>query len=80
VSVRASSETCGVKITWNEPDNGGSPILGYTIQVENLGGVFQQVKIITEGQEALISMSTLIDHPFYLDVGDRIIVKVIAKN
>jgi hypothetical protein len=67
-------------IKWNEPNNGGSPIIGYSIEVKNLIGDFQQVQMISEGQEALISMSTLTDHPFYLDVGDRIIVKVKAEN
>jgi hypothetical protein len=33
VTVESDSETCGVKIAWKAPEDGGSPILKYKIEV-----------------------------------------------
>jgi hypothetical protein len=54
--------------------------MAYAVEVENNQGAFEQVELIAEGQEATISMAVLTTHPFYLNVGDRLRVRVKAEN
>lgn len=34
-TVRTNVEDCNVRITWEAPGDGGSPILGYQIEVKS---------------------------------------------
>ena len=74
-----------IKLTWQTPDDGGSPITGYTVQVQKSDGTF--AKEITSCNMAAstkttcsIPVSTLIAAPFELAWGSDVIAKVEATN
>jgi len=74
---------CSVKLTWTKPDNGGTPINSYKIEVKAKDKKFTILE--TCGKDAAVfgceeKLETFGKAPYNLKVGDLIEFRVSAKN
>jgi hypothetical protein len=74
-----------VQIAWTAPDNGGSAIIGYTIEIKQSDGVFStdltNCNIASSIETSCtIPVAVLKETPFSLEWGSSVFTKVVATN
>lgn len=75
-----------VIILWTAPDNGGSPIIGYSITIKQSDSVYHSAELIncdmtsSTDTTCTIPVTSLRDSPFSLSWGTSIYAKVVATN
>jgi hypothetical protein len=85
-TVRTAIEDCSVRIAWDAPGDGGSPILGYKIEVSADSEQFYDLNSVCNSEDlaeslsCLVSMTTLRAEPFNLAEGALVVVRAQAFN
>ena len=69
-----------VLITWISPDNGGSTIQSFRIQVANALGLFVNLELTATGTSFVVPISSLTSDPFNLMQGNLVKAKISATN
>ena len=73
-----------VTITWIAPDDGGSPITGFTVSVREIDGESFSVETancdVSPNLTCTIPVSTLRAEPYSLEWGSSVYAKVLATN
>lgn len=74
-----------VQITWETPDNGGSPISGYKVLIQQSDNQFVEELVNCDMSSSILTtcqipVSLLRTGPFNLDWGSEVVSKVIAVN
>ena len=81
---RATIDGSNVIVTWEEPDNGGSPITAYIVKLSDSTSSFRteltscdgSSQVIIDSQSCTISLDILTAAPFNLALGDPIQVVI----
>jgi len=84
--VKTEASGCSVKVDWTAPENGGTAIQGYKVEIVNKAG--QNVSLmgacgnknISARTTCIVPMTLLVADPINLKVGDVVYVQVAAKN
>jgi hypothetical protein len=84
-TVRTASEGCAVNISWAAPDDGGSPLQGYTIEIGARSGSFfplsdTQCTTSVDATSCVVPMTDFIGAPYNLSEDDLISVRARATN
>ena len=71
-------ENCGVRISWEPPVDGGSPIYLYILKARGSDGTYHPLSQYCGNgptqRECTVEMTTLVEAPFELETGDLIAV------
>jgi len=79
--LHVSKNWCKISFSWQAPQNEGTPIGRFFIEVKNKKGEFKRVTdcgAIPSKRKCSVQMNTFTDAPFYLKAGDRIEVRAVA--
>lgn len=84
-SVRTAEEGCAVNISWAAPDDGGSPLTSYTIEVANRSDSFFPMRdtdctTSVGSTSCVVPMSVFQEAPYNLSEDDLIVVRARASN
>jgi len=75
---------CGLRIDWPTPEDGGSPILEYNVEVQRKDGQFYRMTFCGQKPQqqthCIVPMSKLQGDPINLQKGDDILVRASAFN
>ena len=75
-----------VTVSWSEPDDGGSPITGYTVEVRRSDDVNFSVDLnscdmsSSSATSCVIPVATLRASPYNLEWGEAVYARVAALN
>jgi len=88
IAPTTSVQSSDVKVTWVNPDNGGSPFTAYRVTVKQNDNTFSEETVTCDGSDStilgqsycLIPIATLRAAPFSHPWGASIYAKVVAIN
>jgi hypothetical protein len=81
--VQVTDEGCDARFTWEAPDDAGSPIEGYNVEVLGQDGTFHALTNCDQGPEALscsVPWASFREAPYNLSDGSRLEVQASARN
>lgn len=85
-TVRTANEGCAINLSWAAPDDSGSPLLSFTIEISNRAGSFfplreTQCNADNAGAAScVVPMSVFQEAPYNLSEDDLIVVRASATN